>query len=252
MSGPEFSGKVVLVTGAASGLGRAASLRFAAEGAQVFMVDINAEALAETQRRIAAAGGDSCQLACDLAQTENCSSAVDASIATYGRLDILCNIAGILNFHALGDVTTDAWSRIFAINVTAPFFMVQAAMPHLLASSGNVVNIVSTAAFSGQAYLAPYAASKAALLSLTKSLAMEFMHFPVRINALAPGGMLTEMVQGLEFPPDADQSLVARYIGIRPPSQPEDIVEPLLFLASDRARSVHGAIYTADNGITAG
>lgn len=252
MSGPEFSGKVVLVTGAASGLGRAASLRFAAEGAQVFMVDVNAEGLAETQRRIAAAGGDCAQLACDLAQAENCSSAVDAAITAYGRLDILCNIAGILNFHALGNVTTDAWSRIFAINVTAPIFMIQAAMPHLLASSGNVVNIVSTAAFSGQAYLAPYAASKAALLSLTKSLAMEFMHQPVRINALAPGGMLTEMVQRLEFPPDADQSLVARYIGIRPPSQPEDIVEPLLFLASDRARSVHGAIYTADNGITAG
>ncbi|MDK2756890.1 MAG: SDR family oxidoreductase [Blastomonas fulva] len=252
MSGPEFSGKVVLVTGAASGLGRAASLRFAAEGAQVFMVDVNAEGLAETQRRIAAAGGDCAQLACDLAQVENCSSAVDAAITAYGRLDVLCNIAGILNFHALGNVTTDAWSRIFAINVTAAFFMIQAAMPHLLASSGNVVNIASTAAFSGQAYLAPYAASKAALLSLTKSLAMEFMHQPVRINALAPGGMLTEMVQGLEFPPDADQSLVARYIGIRPPSQPEDIVEPLLFLASDRARSVHGAIYTADNGITAG
>ena len=252
MNEQEFTGKVVLVTGAASGLGRASSLRFAAEGAQVFIVDVNAEGLAETKRRITEAGGDCAQHACDLSQAENCARAVDAAVAAYDGLDVLCNVAGILKFHALGNVTTDAWGRIFAINVTAPFFMIQAAMPHLLASSGNVVNVISTAAFFGQAYIVPYAASKAALLSLTKSLAMEFMHAPVRINALAPGGMLTEMVQGLEFPPDADQSLVARYIGIRPPSQPEDIVEPLLFLASDRARSVHGAIYTADNGITAG
>ena len=81
---------------------------------------------------------------------------------------------------------------------------------------------------------------------------MEFMNEPVRINALAPGGMLTEMIETVQFPENLDQSLIARYIGIRPPSQPEDIVEPLLFLASDRARSVHGACYSADNGITAG
>ena len=165
---------------------------------------------------------------------------------------MLCNIAGILRFHALGDVTPEDWNKLFSANVTAAFFMIQAAMPHLIKTKGNVVNIVSTAAFVGQAYTAPYAATKAALLSLTKSLAMEFMHAPVRINALAPGGMMTEMVQNVEFPEDADQSLIARYIGIRPPSQPEDIVEPLIFLASDRARSVHGACYKADNGITSG
>jgi NAD(P)-dependent dehydrogenase (short-subunit alcohol dehydrogenase family) len=149
-------------------------------------------------------------------------------------------------------MTTQDWSKLFAANVTAPFFLMQAAMPHLIETKGNIVNVVSTAAFLGQAYTAPYGATKAALLSLTKSLAMEMMHSPVRINALAPGGMLTEMVTTLEFPQDADQSLIARYIGLRPPAQPEDIVEPLMFLASERARSVHGACYTADSGITAG
>lgn len=252
MTGQEFAGKVVLVTGAASGLGRAASLRFAAEGAKVCLADINADGLAETARRIADAGGQSIVVAADLGDPANCARAVAITVETFGKLDVLCNIAGILRFHALENVTTADWTKLFAANVTAPFFLMQAAMPHLVETKGNIVNVVSTAAFLGQAYTAPYGATKAALLSLTKSLAMEMMHSPVRINALAPGGMLTEMVTTLEFPQDADQSLIARYIGIRPPAQPDDIVEPLMFLASDRARSVHGACYTADSGITAG
>ena len=252
MNQGEFSGKVVLVTGAASGLGRAASMRFAAEGAKLCLVDLNSDGLAETAAGITEAGGEAVIHSADLGDPANCAKAVASAVAAFGRLDVLCNIAGILRFHALGDVTPEDWNKLFSANVTAAFFMIQAAMPHLIKTKGNVVNIVSTAAFVGQAYTAPYAATKAALLSLTKSLAMEFMHAPVRINALAPGGMMTEMVQNLEFPEDADQSLIARYIGIRPPSQPEDIVEPLIFLASDRARSVHGACYNADNGITSG
>ena len=252
MNKGEFAGKVVLVTGAASGLGRAAGMRFAAEGAKLCLVDLNSDGLAETAAGITEAGGEAVIHSADLGDPANCAKAVASAVAAFGRLDVLCNIAGILRFHALGDVTPEDWNKLFSANVTAAFFMIQAAMPHLIKTKGNVVNIVSTAAFVGQAYTAPYAATKAALLSLTKSLAMEFMHAPVRINALAPGGMMTEMVQNVEFPEDADQSLIARYIGIRPPSQPEDIVEPLIFLASDRARSVHGACYNADNGITSG
>ena len=252
MSKGEFADKTVLVTGAASGLGRAASLRFAAEGAKLCLVDLNGDGVAETAASITEAGGEAVTYSGDLGDPVNCAEAVASAVDAFGSLDVLCNVAGILRFHALADVTSDDWNRLFSANVNAAFFMIQAAMPHLIKTKGNVVNIVSTAAFVGQAYTAPYAATKAALLSLTKSLAMEFMHEPVRINALAPGGMMTEMVQNLEFPEDADQSLIARYIGIRPPSQPEDIVEPLIFLASDRARSVHGACYNADNGITSG
>lgn len=248
----EFAGKTILVTGAASGLGRAASIRFAQEGGRLCLVDRNAEGLAETARRIGDSGDESICVAGDIGDATYCADAVARAVEAFGGLDVLCNIAGILRFHALADVTQKDWHELFAANVSGAFFMMQAAMPHLLETKGNVVNVVSTAAFHGQAYTAPYSATKAALLSLTKSLAMEFMHHPVRINALAPGAMLTEMVEGLEFPAEADQSLIARYIGLRTPSQPEDIVEPLLFLASDRARSVHGACYNADSGITAG
>lgn len=252
MNKGEFDAKVVLVTGAASGLGRAASVRFAQEGAQVCLVDINAAGLSETARTITDAGGLCANYCGDLGLPSNCADAVNVAIEAFGRLDVLCNVAGILRFHALADVSAEDWNKLFAVNVTAPFFMTQAAMPHLVESKGNVVNVASTAAFIGQSYTAPYAATKAALLSLTKSLAMEFIKSPVRINAIAPGGMMTEMVQGLAFPEGADTDMILRYCGFRPPNTPEDVVEPLLFLASERARAVHGACYTADNGITAG
>ena len=252
MSVGEFTDKVVLVTGAASGLGRAASLRFAAEGARLCLVDLNAEGLADTGKRISDAEGTSVNYIGDLGQPANCAAAVATAIDAFGKLDVLVNVAGILRFHALADVTTDDWQKLLSANLTAPFFMIQAAMPHLVEAKGNVVNVASTAALLGQAYTAPYAATKAGLLSLTRSLAMEFIKSPVRINAIAPGGMLTEMVAGLAFPEGADTDLILRYCGFRPPRDPLDIVEPLIFLASDRARAVHGACYTADNGITAG
>ena len=252
MSVGEFTDKVVLVTGAASGLGRAASLRFAAEGARVCLVDLNADGLADTAKRVTDAGGTSTSYCGDLGQPATCAAAVATAVDAFGRLDVLVNVAGILRFHALADVTPDDWQKLLSANLTAPFFMMQAAMPHLVAAKGNVVNVASSAAFIGQPYTAPYAATKAGLLSLTRSLAMEFVKSPVRINAIAPGGMLTEMVAGLAFPEGADHDMILRYCGFRPPSDPLDIVEPLIFLASDRARAVHGACYTADNGITAG
>lgn len=248
----EFHGKVVLVTGAASGLGRAASVRFAAEGANVCLVDLNGEGIAETADAIGAAGGTCVSFAADLGQQPNCAAAVASAVDTFGRLDVLCNIAGVLRMHPLAEISVQDWDRLLSANLSAPLFMIQAAMPHLVAAHGNVINVVSTAAFLGQAYMAPYGATKAALLSLTRSLAMEFMHKPVRINALAPGGMLTPMATGLKIPDGLEMDLVGRYMGIRPPSEIDDILEPLLFLASDRARSVHGACYSADNGITAG
>ena len=151
MNTGEFSGKTVLVTGAASGLGRAASLRFAAEGARVCLVDLNEKGLAATAQHIADAGGESVSYAGDLGDPTNCASAVATAVDAFGRLDVLCNVAGILRFHALTDVTADVWARLFAANVTAPFFMIQAAMPYLVEAKGNVINVVSTAAFLGQA-----------------------------------------------------------------------------------------------------
>lgn len=252
MSSGEFEGKVVLVTGAASGLGQAASIRFAAEGARLCLIDLNSEGLAETAKIIGEAGGSCVSFAADLGQQPNCAAAVATAIDAFGALDVLCNIAGMLRMHPLAEISVQDWDRLLSANLSAPLYMMQAAMPHLIEAHGNVVNVVSTAAFLGQAYMAPYGATKAALLSLTRSFAMEFMHQPVRINALAPGGMLTPMATGLKIPDGLAMDLVGRYMGIRPPAEIDDIVEPLMFLASDRAKAVHGACYSADNGITAG
>jgi len=252
MSAGQFAGRVVLVTGAASGLGQAASIRFATEGAKLCLVDLNESGLEETAQAIAKVGGSSVRFAGDLGNQANCAAAVATALDTFGRLDVLCNVAGMLRMHPLAEISVDDWDRLISANLSAPLYMMQAAMPHLIEAHGNVINVVSTAAFLGQAYMAPYGATKAALLSLTRSLAMEFMHQPVRINALAPGGMLTPMATGLKIPDGLAMDLVGRYMGIRPPSEIEDIVEPLMFLASDRAKAVHGACYSADNGITAG
>jgi len=248
----EFAGKVVLVTGAGSGLGRAASLAFAREGAALCLVGRSQSKLEETGRLIRDAGGRCVELAFDLGVPRGCVEAIEAAMTAFGRLDVLCNIAAEVMFHQLSGIAEEEWHRTIASNLSGPFFLMQAAMPHLVESHGNVISVASTAGFMGQAYLAPYTASKFGLVGLTLSLAMEMMDSPVRINVLAPGPMRTEMTQGMSFPDFADPRLLTRYTGMRPPCPPEDVVEPLLFLASDRARRVHGACWAVDGGITAG
>lgn len=248
----DFAGKIVLVTGAGSGLGRAASLAFAREGAAVCLMGRTAAKLEETARQIRASGGQCIELARDLSSPEGCIAAITSAVAAFGKLDVLCNVAADVMFHRLQDVAVKEWHRTIASNLSGPFFLMQAAMPYLIESHGNIVSVASTAGFMGQAYLAPYTASKFGLVGLTLSLAMEMMDSPVRINVLAPGPMRTEMTRGMRFPDFADPKLLARYVGMRPPCPPEDVVEPLLFLASDRARRVHGACWSVDGGITAG
>lgn len=248
----EFADKVVLITGAGSGLGRAASLAFAREGASLCLLGRSIAKLEETARQIRAAGGQCVTLAFDLADPQACADAIAGATGAFGRLDVLCNIAADVMFHPLSGVTADQWHRTIASNLSGPFFLMQAAMPHLVESRGNIISVASTAGFRGQAYLAPYAASKFGLVGMTLSLAMEMMDSPVRINVLSPGPMRTEMLQDMTFPDFADPKLLARYTGMRPPCPPEDVVEPLLFLASDRARRVHGACWAVDGGIMAG
>jgi NAD(P)-dependent dehydrogenase (short-subunit alcohol dehydrogenase family) len=248
----DFAGKAALVTGAASGLGRAVALKLSALGADLCIVDLNAAGLEATAKDVAALGRAVEPVATDLADQKNCAMAVERAVARFGRLDAVCNIAGVLKFARFTDVTAAQLHTTLAVNFQAPFFLSQAAIPHLLASSGAIVSVASSSAFIGEAYLSPYAASKAALVSLTKSLAMEYAKTSLRISAIAPGGMETGMAGGIGDVGDVDFSLIQRYTGMRGMVPVDDVAAMVALLASERGAAFHGGCVPMDAGITAG
>lgn len=247
----DMRGKAALVTGAASGLGRATALRLAEAGANLTIVDVNAEALAETAGLIS--GVEVLVHTANLADPAACKGAVDAAVAKFGRLDALCNIAGIIKFANSHEMDQDLYLLTIAINLNAPFFLSQAAIPHLLKSdSGAIVNCASSAALIGEAYAAAYCASKAGVVNMTKAMAMEYVKQPIRINAVAPGGMMTNIAQGMTMPEGVDFTLIQRFSGLRGLVEVEDVAEAFAMLASPAGRGYHGAIISIDAGITAG
>lgn len=248
----DMLGKAALVTGAASGLGRATAMALGRAGADVGLVDVNARGLDETAQLLGALGVKTKTLVTDLAAVDNCRGAVAAARDAFGRLDALCNVAGVIVFSHTIEMSTADWEKTLAVNLSAPFYLAQAAIPHLLEANGAIVNVTSSGAFIGEAYLAAYCATKAALNHLTKSLAMEYMNKPIRINAVAPGGMATNLVSGMAMPADIDISLMKRYSPLRGLVEVDDVAELIAFLASDAARGYHGACISLDQGITAG
>jgi len=248
----EFSGKVVVVTGAASGLGRATALAFAREGARVVLADVDAAGLEQTADAVRAGGGEALIVPTDISDADACIALPGKAVAAYGQLDVLCNVAGAFRFDRVADITPAGWDRIHGVNVRGPFFIIQAALPFLVESAGSIVNVASASAFLGHAYLTHYASSKAALVNLTKSLAMEYMNTPVRINAVAPGGINTAMTASSVMPEGIEVPLLMRYVPLRGSSDPEDLTDLILMLAGPRGKPFHGACINADRGITAG
>ena len=247
-----FEGKVAIVTGAASGIGRATTLRLASEGASVFATDVNAEGLAETAGLAKDAGGVVQTATSDVAQRSECFGAVAAAVESFGRLDVLANVAGLLRFTHSHDMAEADWDLVVAVNLSGPFFMSQASIPHLLESGGNIVNVASNAGLMGQAYTAAYCATKGAIVQLTRALAMEYIKQGIRVNAVAPSGTKTNIARGIPFPEDMDPELMGRFRGLRPVTDPSEIAGAIAYLASDEAKSVHGSIFSIDNGVTAG
>ena len=247
-----FDGKVSLITGAASGIGRAVCVRLASEGAQVFATDLDGEGLTETEALVKDAGGSIQLSVFDVTRRARCFGAVQAAIDTFGRLDVLANVAGIVRFCHSHEMSEEEWNLVHAVNVSGPFFLCQAAIPQLIANGGNIVNVASNAGLMGQAYTAAYCSSKGALVQLTRSLAMEYMKRGIRINAVAPGGTSTPLIENVQLPHEIDFALVKRYFGMRRMSQPDEIAAAVAYIASEEARSVHGAIFSIDNGMTAG
>lgn len=247
-----FQGKSALVTGAASGIGQATVLRLAAEGASVLAVDIAAERLAETAESAAELPGKVVTRVADVTDRGECFAAVAEAVQQFGRLDILGNVAGIARAEHVLDVSEADYRRMMAVNTDACFFLAQAAIPHLLETGGNIVNVASNAGLMGQAYTVAYCMSKGAVVQLTRSLAWEFIKSPLRVNAIAPGGVETPLVSGFQVPSDVEFDLMGRYGTPRPMAQAEDVAALFCFVASDEARNIHGAVLSTDSGVTAG
>ncbi len=247
-----FENKVTLVTGAASGMGKATCERFAAEGGSVFAVDIDPDGLALIADSISAAGGTIATQVCNVAKKEDCVAAINGAVETFGKLDTLANIAGIVRFNHTTDLSEEEWNLVLAINLSGPMFLSQAAIPHLLETHGSIVNVCSNAGLMGQAFTAAYCASKGGLVQLTRSMAMEFMKKPIRINAVCPGGTDTAMNKSIHFPDDVDWDLITRYSTPRGMAPAEDLASAIAYIASDEAKTVHGSIFSVDNGLMAG
>ncbi|WP_081159822.1 SDR family NAD(P)-dependent oxidoreductase [Ensifer aridi] len=238
-----FKDKVVIVTGAAGGIGGAISARFAAEGAQVIVTDMNSEGADATIAQIVAEGGRARALASDISTAEGCRAIIENVIETEGRIDVLCNNAGINRRGNLLSLTPDDWRLSFAVNVDSMFHLCQAALPHMIEAGGGA--IVNTASQWGL-YPAPnhiaYNVTKAAVASFTQNLARDYAPNKIRVNAVCPGEIHTPMLEaGVRRSgrtiADLDKLVPFGRIG-----KPEEVAALVAFLASDEAAFMCGSL----------
>ena len=244
-----FEDRVLLVTGAASGIGRASAIRMAQEGGKIVCVDIQQGAVNETADEIRKINGEALALICDVSDPGSVKKTVTKAVSHFGELNGLCNIAGILAFENTADVKLADWNRIIAVNLTGTFLMCQAALPHLLETKGPIVNMSSTAALAGHPWTAAYSASKGGILALTYTLAIEYGRKGVRANALCPGAVMTPIQQAFKYPEGVDESLLAKIMPFDDFRPPEDVAGAVAFLASDDSIHMNGSALRIDGGM---
>jgi meso-butanediol dehydrogenase / (S,S)-butanediol dehydrogenase / diacetyl reductase len=243
-----LSGKVALITGASAGMGAAVAQLFAERGATVFGIARDADRMATVFEQVP--GGKFKSV--DVSDPAACRAAVADCVAEFGRLDVLANVAGFHQMRHTLTMTDEDWDRDLAVNLNGPFQLTRAALPHLLESGGNIVNVSSIAGLEGEVYSAGYCAAKHGLIGLTKALAVEFTKDRLRVNAVCPGGMVTAQATEFAAPEDADWNLIMRIASPRGLMDPMDVAKAVAFLASDDATAIHGAVYRVDNGKGAG
>jgi meso-butanediol dehydrogenase / (S,S)-butanediol dehydrogenase / diacetyl reductase len=236
--------KVALVTGASSGLGAAVAQLFADRGATVFGIARDAERLATVFDAVP--GGRYATV--DITSAAACRDAVAQCVAEFGRLDVLVNVAGYHQMRHTVSMTDEDWDQDLAVNLNGPFYLCRAALPHLLKSGGNIVNVTSIAGVEGEVYSAGYCAAKHGLVGLTRALAVEYTKEKIRVNAICPGGMATPQATEFTAPEHADWDLIMRIASPRGFMEATDVAKAIAFLASDDAAAIHGAVYRVDNG----
>jgi meso-butanediol dehydrogenase / (S,S)-butanediol dehydrogenase / diacetyl reductase len=234
--------RIVVITGAASGIGFATAELFRDLGDTVYGLDINPTVPDGVT-----------YVECNVGS----KAAVDAAIARcaeHGRIDVLANVAGIVQFGRFEGITEEEWDRVHAVDLKGPFFVIQAALPHLRAVKGNIVNVSSVAGNVSQPYATAYAAAKGGLTQLTKALALELSPEGIRVNAICPGTVDTPIVSHVaeNFPPDLDPRVMDRLMMMLPGKaiSPAEIGQAIVYLASPAARMITGSILAFDGGMS--
>ncbi|MGW0876456.1 SDR family NAD(P)-dependent oxidoreductase [Streptomyces sp. NPDC002740] len=250
-TGPE--GRSVVVTGAGSGIGRATALAFAAEGARVLVADLNAEGARAVVEEMAQAGGTAVAVTGDLSEQSVVDEVTATAVERFGGVDVLVNNAGIMDrMSALADVSDAEWERVIRVNLTAPFLLTRAVLPHMLAAGrGVIVNTASEAGLRGSAAGAAYTASKHGVVGLTKSLAVMYRGKGIRVNAIAPGGTKTAIVVEAEQGAHGPAALGPHFVNVGRLAEAEEQAAAIVFLASDAASNINGVILPVDDGWSA-
>ncbi len=241
-----YDGRVALVTGAGSGIGRATVHRLIEEGATVVAADLSAEGLAATSKDSARPQAVT-QLVGDVSEPAFGPAAVAAALEL-GRLDLVVNSAGILRFEHSHEVALASWQQIIDVNLTGTFLVCQAAIPALLDGGGAIVNVASTAALAAHPWAAAYSASKGGVLALTRTLAIEYAKQGLRANAVCPGSIDTPITSAFNLPEGADAKLLHRIMSPVGMAEPSVIAAAIAYLGSDDASHVNGADLRVDGG----
>ncbi|AJC80830.1 3-oxoacyl-(acyl-carrier-protein) reductase protein [Rhizobium etli bv. phaseoli str. IE4803] len=244
-----YSGRVVVITGAGSGMGRAMVGEFVSRGAYVAALDINLARAVETVEKLFAPDR-AYPLQADVSDAGSVESAVKAIIERWERIDLLCNNAGILDGHAPAhEVSLEEWNRVLAVNLTGPFLMARAVIPHMLSQGkGAIINTSSTSGFSAAGGGSAYTASKHGVIGLTRQMTFEYGARGIRVNAICPGATATPLALPEHNAASPDMDLAISKVPARRWCQPEEIAKLAAFLGSDDADYVHGSAYVMDGG----
>jgi NAD(P)-dependent dehydrogenase (short-subunit alcohol dehydrogenase family) len=239
-----FQNRTLLLTGAGSGIGRAATQKLAAEGASILATDVSADGLKETIEAAlplaSESGGRLVSHVANVADETQANESVAACVEAFGGLDVLCNNAGVIAYSHTHEMSFEAWRRIQSVNIDGLFLMTRAALPHLLEARGAIVNIGSTAGLAGLAYGAAYSASKGAVHAFTRAIAVEYADRGVRANSICPASIETGMTRPTPMPEGAHFPLLERLSSMHGVAGPEVVADLILFLASDDSRHISG------------
>ncbi len=249
-----LAGKVAMITGGGSGIGRASAIRFAAEGARVVVVDWKSDGGCETIARIQAESGEAVFVEADVSQEADAQRMVKTAVDTHGRLDILFNNAAVQVFGTIPETSTSDWHKVMDVNLKGIYLGCKYAIPQMIAQGGGcIVNMSSALGFVGDPAMPAYGATKGGILAMTKAMAQAHGRQNIRVNCICPGDVNTPLVQEYfdqQPDPAAARRQVAAHYALGRIAQPEEIAHVALFLASDESSFLTGTAIVADGGLT--